>query len=698
MTMQKCSSKSKILMKREVPNLVKYFSLLICWVFLFQHGLVAQIDNSKTYTLDSVFVKIGRLENPLLSEPKAVSSLQLSKIQYAKQQLSINEYLEEIPSLFALNPHNFAQDLRVSIRGFGARAAFGIRGVKILVDGIPETTADGQGQTDNLDLGLMESIEVLRGPSSGLYGNASGGVISISTQSEVEQNFLEAGTTFGSNTLQRYQLKAGIKAGNTNILLNGMYNQLDGFRLHSGLRHTTLSANILHEFSEKTQLKFILNYTNSPRADDPGGVNLESLEIDRTAPSDRHLFYEAGESVAQFKAASILNIGDFETKVFFINRDFYGKLPFNFGGIIDLNRNFFGHSSTYKFNAQNQQFTNHLLLGYDLQRQQDNRQRFRNEKSIEGEQVFHQEENFTNLGLFLTEQFIFQQWNINANLRYDWNQLEANDLALDNGDASGTIQLNALNGGLGIGFKVNPTLLPYARFSTSFETPTLSELSANPTGDEGFNEELKAQRAINLEFGAKGLVAQQLQYELSLFQIQTTNEILPFEIEAFPDRDFFRNAGKTQRLGIETALKYAPNKQWQVAANYTFSDFRFTDYNVKGNILDGEKLPGLPTHFGAASLRYIHPKGAFFKLTTQQIGKLFVNDTNSIEVEDYTIVNLNLGFEKTYKNLKWIPFFGVNNLLNQEYNSNIRINAFGGRFYEAAPGINVFGGLRLRLE
>ena len=300
--------------------------------------------------------------------------------------------------------------------------------------------------------------------------------------------------------------------------------------------------------------------------------------------------------------------------------------------------------------------------------------------------------------MFLTDNFKVKKWNLNSSLRYDFNRLSANDLDLSNGDDSGDIQLNSLNGGVGLSYNQSIWFNPFARFSTSFETPTLSELSANPNGTEGFNQDLKPQQAINYEIGAKGLIANKLQYELALFNIQTTNEILSFELEQFPDRDFFRNAGTTIRNGFETALKYTPKKSWQFAGTYAYSDFTIKDSPIGGTIFDGQKLPGIPIHSGSVSVRYISPKGAFFKLTGNQVGRLFANDTNTVEVEAYTLVNLNLGYEIESKNIKWTPFFGVNNLFDAKYNDNIRINAFGGRFFEPAAGINVFGGVRLRLK
>jgi len=208
--------------------------------------------------------------------------------------------------------------------------------------------------------------------------------------------------------------------------------------------------------------------------------------------------------------------------------------------------------------------------------------------------------------------------------------------------------------------------------------------------------DLKPQRAVNYEIGFKGLIASKLQYEMVIFNIQTTNEILSFEIEN-SDRDFFRNAGKTIRNGFETVLKYSPQKLWLITGNYTFSDFRFKEYVIDDTVFDGEKLPGIPMHSGSISIQYISPEGLFLKLIGQQVGGLFADDSNELEVKNYSVVNLNVGYEIESKKMKWTLFFGVNNLLHSKYNDNIRINAFGGRYYEPAPGINFFGGLRMKI-
>lgn len=671
-------------------------------LFFFPFVFFAQSD-STSITLSEVTVSVARLQNALARTPASISSVPISKLKYAQPQFSINETLNEVPGLFALNPNNFAQDLRVSIRGFGTRSSFGIRGVKIIVDGIPETTPDGQGQVDNLDLGLIQNLEILRGPSAGLYGNASGGVIRISTQQNVAHNFLEMGTSAGSFGRRQFQLKTGFKKGKNTFILNGAHNRTDGFREHGGMKNNTFSANFNRKINGQSALRFLLNFTASPLADDPGGITLEDLNADRKQARAQNLQFDAGEAVRQFKTAilyakQINETSHLEVKNFYIHRNFQGRLPFGFGGMVDLERHFAGHGVNHESSHRFLQKNNRLQVGYDLQFQRDNRRRFFNEEGEKGSLTFHQAESFATVGIFAVNQMeLSEKTLLSANLRYDFNRLSAGDEIPGNGDASGATNLSSVNGSLGLSHAFAASFVCFGRFSTSFETPALSELSANPSGQEGFNNSLEAQTARSFEVGAKGLLRGKFRYELVYFHIRTKDEILPFEIAAFPERDFFRNAGATRRNGVETSAQWSFSKRWLASLNYTFSDFQFSVHEVNGEDLRGKNLPGIPQHFGALSLRYIAPDGLFFKIQTRMVGPLFLNDLNSKKDAGYAIVNFNLGYEKESGKWSLIPFLGVNNLLDMEYNDNVRVNAFGGRYFEPAAGINFYGGVRMRI-
>ncbi|MEM8846742.1 MAG: TonB-dependent receptor, partial [Bacteroidota bacterium] len=454
----------------------------------------AQQDTIPTIELDSVVIEAARLSIAKNELPASVSVTTFETIQQNLQQLSANDYLQGIPGLFVLNSNNFAQDTRISIRGFGARSAFGIRGVKLVIDGIPETTPDGQGQVDNLNLGLIEKIEVLRGASSSLYGNASGGVINVNTKSSFTKDFVELSSAIGSFNFQTFQAIAGLSTNKSKTVLFANRTTSDGFRSNSRFETNQFNLRTKLKTGKETNLNFQLNYTDSPIAQDAGGITAEDVEIDRTQARDRNLEFDTGESVRQFKTGtafqwkpSNLNLNSF---VYYSYRDFANKLPFSFGGAVDLVRNYWGHGSNVSFDFFEKK--GHLMaqLGYEIASQNDRRTRFINDLGELGDVTLQQNEVFRNFGTFAILQSRIEKWIFRAGLRYDNNVLEVEDTFLSNGDASDRIVLNTVNPSVGLRYKLNRNQSLFANFATSFETPVLSELSANPNDNGGFNQSL----------------------------------------------------------------------------------------------------------------------------------------------------------------------------------------------------------------
>ncbi|MBT8309697.1 MAG: TonB-dependent receptor, partial [Flavobacteriaceae bacterium] len=529
-------------------------------------------------SIDSVIITATRLQESQLAIPLSTTKLNFSETQFIRQQLSFQEYLNEVPGLFSLNANNYSQDLRISLRGFGSRSAFGIRGIKLLVDGIPETTPDGQGQLDNLNLGIIEDIEVIRGPSATLYGNASGGIISIRTMNTVKKPFFEGDISIGNYGFQKYQILHGFRRNNTSFILQGNYTNTDGYRDQSGFSNYNFDAKMAHRFSENSKLNLLLNYTNSPYAEDAGGLTLDELNANRRQARQRNVDFKTEESVEQLKIGSSyeLNIdqkSNFSTYGFFASRNFNGKLPFEFGGVIDLQRNYFGNGSSFEFKTGE----NRLQVGYDWAIQNDNRKRFRNLNGEQGNMTLDQLEQFSNLGIYLLDHWTLDKLLIRVGVRYDINKLEAVDDFLNNGDASGEIKLNAFNPSVGVTYRLNSKQSLFTGFSTSFETPTLSELSADPTGTGGFNEELEAQKARNFELGIKSKNENQ-SFEAVVFYIKTDDDLVPYELAQFPDRTFYRNAGSTKRKGLELSYINDLGNNLRLSAGYTYSHFRYDSY------------------------------------------------------------------------------------------------------------------------
>lgn len=681
----------------------EFYSLLF-FVFIGQ-SLFGQTDTLIDLTIEEVEIKALRIATPTKRQPFSLAVYNASTLQETRQQLSLQEYLYQVPGLFSLNANNYAQDLRVSIRGFGARSAFGIRGIKIVVDGIPETTPDGQGQIDNLNIGIIERMEVLKGPSSALYGNASGGVIQIFTQENFDKNFLKSELTFGSFNMQQYQLSGGFSKNKTRAIIQGSHTRTDGYREQSSLENTNFNARLFHEFSEKSKINFQLNYTNSPVGDDPGGIDSETVADDRRQARDRNILFKTGESVQQFKLGSSFSHQLDENKSlqlygFYSNRDFEGRIPIPSNGWIDLQRNYLGQGGHFKIDNPLGKGKNTIQVGYEWAFQEDDRKRFRNEEGVQGDLSLDQVESFSALGIYVLDHFTVDRWLFSVGLRYDMNNLKADDQKIDDGDQSGDRNLSAFNPSIGFNFEATKNLHLYGSYRSSFETPALSELSANPSGEAGFNEGLESQRANNYEIGLKGLLGNHLDFDLTYFHIDTKNDLVPFELEAFPDRTFFRNAGSTIRDGIETWLRYQINSKMLVRGSYTFSNFRYDEYEVGGNDFSGNDLPAIPPHLLAMQFSYEDEKGLNLRLQHRYTSDFFASDTNlETAVEpSYHVTDLSLSYRFPKKKMIFIPFFGVNNIFGREYSDNVRINAFGGRYFEPAAEMNFYGGVRWKIS
>ena len=654
---------------------------MVCIVF-FTIGVQAQNQSAlATITLSEVALQAPKTETPRNQLPFSLSVQSVDEFQKIYQQLSLQEYLVAVPGLFTQNANNYAQDLRISLRGFGARAAFGIRGIKLIVDGIPETTPDGQGQLDNLPLGLLSSVEVLRGPSASLYGNASGGVLYLNTLDQLENETIQLQSRLGAYGFQSYQLNTSLKGEKTVALIHINRTKTDGFRQNSGFEQTLFNTKINHRLSSKSKLQLQLNYTDSPRAEDAGGITLEDTELDWSQARQRNVAYDTYESVNQFKSGLRWqqDWGDqwnLDTYGFYTFRDFYGKLPFENGGIIDLTRNYFGFGSRLNYIQDKHRWQ----IGIETAQQADQRDRYLNLNGAQGSLSFSQLESFGSFGIYILDEVRWEKVLLRTSLRYDDLRLGADSVSEDQ-----TYQV--LNPSVGLSYEVASQHRLFADFSSSFETPALSELSANPSGAEGLNLELEPARALNYELGWKGLWAK-IRMEANVFFIESTNEILPYELEAFPGRSFYRNAGATQRWGVEVFGSYQW-EQWELQASMTQAQYRFTENNTS----EGNTLPGIPNSQFFLQVGYTSLQNWQFQLTGEHIGSLYADTDNAVQIEAFQKVRLQGGKTIALGDLELNLFAGINNIFDVRYFDNIRLNAFGGRYYEPAPGRNAFFGL-----
>ncbi len=660
------------------------------------------------HTTEEIIVNAGRIDKPVQRIPQALSVVSREDIQPGRQQLGLDESLARVPGLFFQNRYNFAQDLRIAMRGFGARANFGIRGIKVFVDGIPSTLADGQSGVDDIDLGAAARIEVMRGPSSSLYGSAAGGVISIHTETGPKRPFIEAGLNFGDFDQQKYQLKAGGQYERLNYLLNVSHLALDGHRQHARLAHTLFNSKWRYQLDPKAELTLIVNAVDSPIAEDPGALNEAAVANDRRQAQVRNVRSNAGEELAQQKLGLVYkkSFGDKRQLLlrnYYTWRDFDAFLPLGThipfapdDGAVALSRFFFGGGGQYSHVGTFFSRANRFVIGFDIDRQQDERQRFVNKAGVRGGLSFDQVEQAAAYGVYVRNELAFtDRLEISVGGRYDRLALSLRDRFLPNGDQSSKVDFDEFSPMLGISWRAFETVHLYANYSLAFETPTFSEL-ANPARNfnlnlGGFNN-VKAQTAESFEVGIKGKLARRIYLDIAAFAMQVEDEITG--IGNIGNRAFFENAD-TRRRGLEAMLVMDMFKGLKLSSAYTWSDFEFERLEARP-ALAGKTLPGIPAHQFYLELAWRHDSGAYLIWDLLLVDALFVNNANSVRNPAYKVANLRLGHELGAGKLRLAPYLGINNLFNEKYNANTRLNAFGGRFFEPAPRRHFYGGIRLR--
>ena len=673
----------------------------LCYFVAGAACLVATAGDADEYDpLDEIVVTATRLATLNRNTPRSISVVTKDRIQDGTQLLALDEALAGVPGLYMQNRYNFSQDLRISLRGFGARSSFGIRGIRILVDGIPETLPDGQTQVDSIDLGSAKRIEVLRGPASSLYGNASGGVISVVSELGDSVPFAEMGIAVGDYGYERYQIKVGGQTGKLDYLVNASRLDLDGYRDHSIAKGSLLNSKIRFRFTDADELIVALNLTDQPEAQDPGGIDATQAAADPSSARDQNVAFDAGESLNQQRLGLVYQKDTHESflqlRNYYVRRDFSNRLPFTGGGAVDLDRFFYGVGAQYTF----RQFLSpavSLTVGTDLDRQDDDRKRFDNNAGVIGNLVFDQREQVDSNGVYLQGQWQLRDiWTFSAGLRYDRVGFDVVDRFLIDGDDSGNVRFDEVSSSLGVNRR-NGVGVFFASYSSGFETPTTTEL-ANPDGSGGFNSSLRPQTAENYEIGYK-TSSQTMFLEFSLFHINLESELIPFELPAFPGRTFYSNAGSSSRTGVETAISWQGSRGFRALLSYTWSDFGFDSFvDDNGEDFSGNQLPGLPQHFAYLSLGYASQNGLSASFETSYSGSLFANNTNTARVESYLVSNIRASYE--FNLGRWLvrPYAGINNVFDERYNNNIRINAFGGRYFEPAPDRNIYVGFAARFR
>ena len=658
-------------------------------------------------TLEPVTVTSTRMERPLADTPAAVTVVNADSRLRGQSRLQLDESLNRVPGLYLQNRYNFAQGLRLSSRGFGSRAPFGVRGLRLNVDGFPETLPDGQSQLDSIDLFAVEQLTVLRGPSSLFYGNATGGVVDITTQSGKTRNDSASVSVIGGNH--------GLKQAN--VQTSGRHDQgqhalsltaLDyqGFREQSEIRKYQFTGQAGWDLADTRTVTVFLTAMDTPVAQDPGGLTRQQAHQDRQQASRFASLLDAGQQVDQQRLGLHYRDDDFvngrlNARAFISQRDFRQQLPFPGSSLIDYHRLFYGARLDYTLPFTVLTLPHRLLVGVDMDRQQDDRGRRAVSPTGNITAVTADEEQQASAdGIFLQlDSHLSDRLMLTIGGRADRLRMTIDDALLTDGNDSGRREFQENSYSAGLSWQLSPAHTLYTTVSSAFESPTFTEL-ANPSGAGGFNPDLEAQTALNREVGARGALGDRLFYEAALFRVDVDDEITPYEIGG---RTFYQNAGQTRRDGLELGLEHATTDQLTLALSWTWSDFRFQEFfDTQQNAdVSGKRLPGIPQHQLFAQVDWQAESGLFASVESILGRHRYAENTNRTRVGSEWLVNLRGG--KAWKrNQQTVTLFaGINNLLDRDYYSNLRINANSDRpvqnrgYFEPGPGTTYYSGITL---
>lgn len=648
-----------------------------------------------TVRLDPLRVTVTRMSALLERLPFTVSAVALDA-PVAGRGTSLREVVGGLPGVFVQDRRNFSLGDRVTIRGVGARSQFGVRGVHVVIDGIPLTLPDGQSTLSNLDLASAGRVEVIRGPASALYGNAAGGVIRVRTR-EPGRAPLAASTGFtgGSHGFLGTRLEASGRTGRVGWLAALRRVETDGFREYAAAE--SWSANLVGRYaaSPATELSGVLNLAHLPFAENPSSLDRETARADPRSVRPFIVDQGAGETNTQLQAGlSVAHRMDerreVSAAVWGLHRSVWNPIP---AAIIDLSRRAVGVRAAFRGTG--------YAVGIDAALQNDERVEFVNEgrqggeRAVSGEVGLDQRERVLGVGPFGQVTLdLAPKWSLTLAGRYDISAFDASDRKLDDGDDSGARTFTRFSPMAGVAFRPTADVTAYANFSTAFETPTTSELSNDPDGAGGFNDDLSPEVLRSLEAGVRGrLPGANISYGLAAYLGDVDDAIVPFQGE--DEEVFFRNAGRASRDGIEVEVDWTPDSRFRLSLAYTFQDFVLEEFATEQGDFSGRHEPGVPRHRVVAGLRLRLPSGLGAELDARWVDAFPVDDANRFTNWAHRVVDLRFTWDGRAAGLRPRPFIALNNLFDERYNDSVVPNAFGDRYYEPAPGREFVAGLRV---
>jgi len=628
----------------------------------------------------------------------------------ALRRSGVGDLLLGVPGVQVQDRANPSQDPRIAVRGFGARSAFGVRGVRVLRDGIPLTLPDGQTPLDWLDLESVGRVDVIRGTAAALYGNAAGGVLDFRSRAPSAKPFAVDARVWDGGGLRRGTvLASGSRRDTTGRVQGGGWlgsltrTTGDGPRQWSHLDATSAFARALATVAG-TRLEVQGTRYDTPRAENTGALTADELARNPRLPDSLNITRRSRKAVVQSQLSLLAARGDGANTVnasFFVGtRTLDNPLPF---AIVAVDRQVAGGSLHGAVRTTRLPWPVRLGAGVDAQRQVDDRLNFENCAAVaatapattlcpkagnERGAVRHdQQERIGGLGGYVrVEAEAPHRLFASAALRYDRVHFAVRDrfITAANFDDSGTRALSAVSPMFGIAWRARPLLSVYANLNTAFETPTITELTNQDNGAAGLNAMLDPQRTRTAEVGVQGLLWSRVRADIALFRATVLDELVPFDVPNQPGRRAFRNAGRTSRQGIETNLN-AATSVFDVGIAHTWSRFAFDTYRVGTANYDGKVIPGIPAHLLQAYLT-ARRAGWFATIDGTASSRVSANDASTVFAAGYAAWNARAGYAAPrVGRLRLEPTVGIENLFDRRYAGSVVINATRARFFE--PGL-----------
>ena len=684
-------------------------------------GVLLGASVASAQILEEVKVQGGRIEQQQFDTPASVQVIDEATLRSSGPQVNLSETLGRVPGVVSLNRNNYAQDVQISIRGFGARAPFGLRGIRLITDGIPATIPDGQGQASTVSLTSASRIEVLTGPLAQLYGNSSGGVIQTFTR--------EAGATpeastqifAGSYGLTRTSFQASGRSGSVGIVADYSNFGIEGYRVNSAAQRKQLNTVMTWDVKEDTKARFILNSFDMPYAQDPLGLTLAEFNRDAALAGSGAETTRTRKAVAQNQFGTVLDHRvdkdlSLMARVYFGDRQNlqYQSTPAWTG----LNRNFYGTGLQAKGQKAFADGTGiDWVIGMDFDSSKELRRAGATTKGEQnGADTRNERNKAVNRDFFAQLNWHFdEKWTFTTGARSSKVILSSKDnfITSSSPDGSGEVTYKATSPVFGLTFHASDELNLYLNTGNGFETPTLSEVAYSTSGAAGttlvetFNTSILPSKSHHQEAGLKWKPNSSTQLDAAIFHIYTDNEITTKLSSS--GRTAFQNASKTNRDGFEFAFRQAIDPHWRTQLSFTWMtvtyEQRFRTFPTSSTYVNvGNALPAIPQRQFFGNLTWTQNEqsskpGSFtpgMELAADLVGrsKIFANDLNTFQASGYSMVNV-----RAQQKYKWGPFntttyAGIDNLFERKAVGSVIVNQASSQFFEPAMPLTALVGIQ----